>query len=270
MKPSTPGDDVDHRLVEDRYAKERRSYPLQSLIIRLVRAAAGPGPGEELLKNVGLDPLRSFFYAALKRLDAVNPSRSAPVSYYEFGVGGGGSLTRYIDALRASVHDRQDALQRFHFVLFDSFQGLPPKKGTEDDHPAWTKGTFSCDVPAIRRIIAGTGLDPSSKNFRFVEGFFDRSLTPELRESLSATPPSLVNIDVDYYSSAKTVLEWVRPLLPAGTIFYFDDVWDFNGDPDRGELKAIKEFNSAGRGRLHPLPLVPALEGQCFAFHTSE
>ena len=56
-------------------------------------------------------------------------------------------------------------------------------------------------------------------------------------------PPSIVNIDVDYYSSTKAVLEWIYPICQEGTIFYFDDIFEYLGNLSKGEYKAIAEFN---------------------------
>lgn len=57
-------------------------------------------------------------------------------------------------------------------------------------------------------------------------------------------------IDCDYYSSTKTILDWLQPMLKSGTIFYFDDYWSFHGHPDYGELRAINEFNKMNQGRI--------------------
>ncbi|KKK56985.1 hypothetical protein LCGC14_3059030, partial [marine sediment metagenome] len=63
-----------------------------------------------------------------------------------------------------------------------------------------------------------------------------------------------VNFDFDFYSSTKTVLEWLRPILNSGTLFHFDDIWSFFGHPDLGQLAAIREFNEVGDGWLVPYP----------------
>lgn len=42
------------------------------------------------------------------------------------------------------------------------------------------------------------------------------------------------------------------PLLRPGVLIYFDDIWSFNGDPSRGQLRAIREFNEAGPFYLTP------------------
>ena len=64
-----------------------------------------------------------------------------------------------------------------------------------------------------------------------------------LKKTLIDNPPSIVNIDVDYYSSTKTVLNWIYPICQDGTIFYFDDIYEYLGNLSKGEYKAIDEFN---------------------------
>ncbi len=85
-----------------------------------------------------------------------------------------------------------------------------------------------------------------------MEGFFDKSLTPELRESFEARGlrPSIVDLDVDYYSSTKQAMDWMLPLLSSGCVFYFDDYWAFHGHPDMGQVRFIREFNESGEGHL--------------------
>lgn len=82
---------------------------------------------------------------------------------------------------------------------------------------------------------------------RLVPGWFDASLTDELRREVSdrQIDPTFVCIDCDYYSSTIVALEWLRPLLKSGALFYFDDIWSYHGSPNKGELKAIHDFNAA-------------------------
>lgn len=50
------------------------------------------------------------------------------------------------------------------------------------------------------------------------------------------------------------MLNWLRPILPSDTFFYFDDIWSFYGHLHYGELAAIHEFNQVGEGFLTPYP----------------
>jgi len=128
---------------------------------------------------------------------------------------------------------------------FDSFEGLPAKVSPKDASPDWFEGQFAKSTEEIRPMLKGIPHE-------LIKGFFQESLTDELRKELSRYPPSIVTVDVDYYSSAKVVLEWLRPILPTGCLFYFDDVWSFYGNPEMGELAAIKEFNEKGDGYILP------------------
>jgi O-methyltransferase len=133
-------------------------------------------------------------------------------------------------------------IKEFNIFLFDSFEGLPEYDGSKDKNLAWSKGQFKRSLDSIKSIINKIAPEVNERT-RFVKGFYENTLTDDLRQSLIAHPPSLVNIDVDYYKSAKTVIEWIYPTCQDGTIFYFDDIFEYLGNLSKGEYKAIEEFN---------------------------
>ncbi|MDG6988698.1 MAG: hypothetical protein JRN21_05155 [Nitrososphaerota archaeon] len=190
--------------------------------------------------------------------------------YYEFGVGWGGTLFRYIKALQSLCYDSIVNTRDCHIYLFDSFQGLPPKMDWKGDFAYFGPGAFRHSVPEIKRLLRRLGIGPEQDNVHFVPGFFTDSLTPALSETLRSRPPSVVTVDVDYYSSAKEVLSWLRPILRDGTPFYFDGIWVFRGDPRRGVLAAVNEFNSEGMGKLVPYPVLGSqyMIGRAFNYVT--
>lgn len=202
--------------------------------------------------------LEAFFYRALYRQMQLADGGWGPrsVSYYEFGVGEGLSITAYMTALRLICAQFKKDIYKYRIFGFDSFQGLPAKVSEKDNHCKWEKGKYASSLSRIKKKVQKQGLDLKRGTVHFIEGFFNETLTPELRQNLLKWPPSIVTIDVDYYSSTKTALEWLRPMLVSGTLFYFDDIWCFHGNPRYGELAAIKEFNRAGQGRLTPYPLL--------------
>ena len=110
--------------------------------------------------------------------------------------------------------------------------------------------TFSRQM--LQDKLATYPFTESYEQIRFVEGFFDHTLTAELAHELKLSPPAIVTIDVDYYSSTRTVLEWCADVLASGALIYFDDIWAFHGHPDYGQLRAIREFNASHRGHLTP------------------
>ncbi len=198
---------------------------------------------------------RAMFYFLLLRQGHFAQAGIAPWgSYYEFGVGWGGTLVAFLHALS----DCRKTLGRmgdlYRVVGFDSFEGLPKQSSPRDESAEWRPALFAHSLEEIRQTIASARLDLRAVDLRFVRGFFDTSLTDGLRNELREFPPSIVTVDVDYYSSTKVVLEWLRPVLRSGTLFYFDDIWSFHGNPQYGQLAAIREFNSLGDGQLVNLP----------------
>lgn len=218
-----------------------------------------PRYGVNLARRVLGHDRRSWFYFAILYADEQHLRHlGPPVNYYEFGTGWGQTLSLYLKALKDASATLGTTATDYRLNLFDSFQGLPPTSDASDINPGiWKEGSFSHPVEEIRAIVRKEGLDPDSKSLRYVKGFFEQSLTPELRVDLTANPPGIVTMDCDYYSSTRTVLEWLRPMLGTGTLFYFDDIWAFGGSPLHGERRAISEFNAVGEGILTPLTLFP-------------
>jgi Macrocin-O-methyltransferase (TylF) len=199
------------------------------------------------------DSLATWFLRALRAQDhQARAGWGAPnANYYEFGVGRGRTMMRFLKALK--LYCRLSGIDPYSYSIFgfDSFEGLPAKESARDDHPGWHQRQFYYTIEDITRRVA-TYLDVNKGNLRFIKGFFKDSLTPELAAELSAHPPSIVTIDVDYYSSTKCVMDWLSRFAPSGCLFYFDDLWAFYGHPEMGEIGAINEFNRAGVGYLMP------------------
>lgn len=197
--------------------------------------------------------LEEFFYEVIIRQNTFSKGWSPKNAYYEFGVSSATSTESYARAAMRAAGKLGIAPESFRIVGFDTFEGLPEKDSGADGHPTWGKGLMAYDEKHALEKIGKTGFPLDS--VRLVKGVYSESLTPELREELEGHRPSIVNIDCDYYSSARDALEFLRPLLSSGTIFYFDDIWAFHGHPEYGELKAIREFNEEGKGRLTPFPI---------------
>jgi hypothetical protein len=242
-----------------------------SASVWLLRGILGGARAETLIRALSLDDLRSLYYLSLMRtFYQSREARKTPLtsfSYYEFGVGWGYTLTRYIDALKAFCHDKSLNLDGQRIILFDSFEGLPEKQGAEDDHLNWYKGSFAHTIDEIKELLRQANIETGPRSqVRFVKGVYEESLTPDLRQQLSDSPPDIITIDCDYYSSTRTVLNWLRPILRSGSLIYFDDLWSFDGSPNKGEIKAINEFNKHGEGLLVSFPLVSTLSSLLYVF----
>jgi O-methyltransferase len=173
-------------------------------------------------------------------------------TYFEFGTGWGGTLSGFLRACNRLVADFNFDITKINIVLFDSFKGLPEEKDSSDINPIWGKGMFSYSKDYIIDIIKKHNFP--LENVTIVEGYFEDSLNKDNFEKIKKLPnPSIITMDVDYYSSTMLALDYIRPLLKSGAVFYFDDLYSFHLHPQMGQVKAINDFNSSGDGRLSPL-----------------
>lgn len=165
-------------------------------------------------------------------------------NYFEFGVWNGKSMEIFWKCLG---YARGSSRKDWRLFGFDSFEGLPEPAGSGDTHPFVGKGSFkSTGVDRVTQTLTRFGIPAPS--LKLVPGFYENSLTPALKQELGNPPACLVNIDVDYYSSTMTVLNWIESLLFDGSIVYFDDIGFYNGNPSKGQIRAIREFNESRKG----------------------
>lgn len=154
--------------------------------------------------------------------------------YLEFGVFRG-------DSLLCMDRARREAGLSFRLFGFDSFEGLP-ELAPEDESLGWTPGSFRSNYGSTRSRLTRKGIDWSRTVL--VKGWFDETLTPDLRERHQLVKASAIMIDCDLYSSAKTALEFSAPLIRDEAIVFFDD-WDGGAglaERGEGEAQAFQEF----------------------------
>jgi hypothetical protein len=134
--------------------------------------------------------------------------------------------------MKIRIHD-------FHMFLFDSFQGMPPANN-EQEMGATYEGEFKGSIDTVKqRLNSGK----TNVNLHFIQGLFNESLTQELLKTLKEHPPSLVRIDVILFSSAITVLNFIKPILQNGTIVYFQNLEAYLNSLFKGEMNALNNFN---------------------------
>ena len=177
---------------------------------RAVAAAHLPLSGRWLAEHTGLPSVSLRDRSQVFELIALQVT-AKKVLYLEFGVYRGYSMrlwSRLIDHPEALLHG------------FDSFEGLPENWGMTSP-----KGSISA-MGAVPEVA-----DP---RVRFFKGWFDDTLRAY---SLPAHDVLVVNLDADVYSSARTVLNYLRDKLKPGDWLYFDEfmVWDH-------EFRAFQEF----------------------------
>jgi hypothetical protein len=158
-------------------------------------------------------------------------NRIAEGYYFEFGCHGARTMRLAWDAFHA--------LFDWTYVGFDSFAGLP-EIAESDRSPAWRQGALATSEDEFVRRVVEHGM-PRQKLVT-VAGFYQQSLTPELRDGLLPGGAAVVYVDCDLYASTVPVLEFVFPFLRRGSVLVFDDWFCFHGDPEKGERRAFREF----------------------------
>jgi hypothetical protein len=165
-----------------------------------------------------------------------------PFSILEFGVADGYAFTKNVFATHYLKASRDIVCHGF-----DSFEGMP-ESGDQRDRAGieggdWKTGQYRGDYDALAKYLSSR-----YSNWRLHKGFFEHSLTPQLVSELLVHKPILVWIDSDYYTSARTVMERLIPVLPTGAVIYFDE-YEFNfGSRFTGEARLVHEINRGDFG----------------------
>lgn len=166
-----------------------------------------------------------FFAHAFKALDFNGISGD----YVEFGCSGGMTFCLAFDQISVRKAKR-------HLWAFDSFQGLPDSTSPLDSHPGWKKGAYATKLDEFHEICEFHPIPRST--YTVVPGFYAETLT-QLPHDHDPTDIALAYIDCDLYSSARTVLEFLKPRLKHGMILAFDDYFCWSAELLSGEKKAF-------------------------------
>lgn len=171
-------------------------------------------------------------------------------NFYEFGSYKGGSLILF-GTLKKFLSIFNPELKNQKIFSFDSFQGLP-KSNLDHNDPVWREKEFCGTLKEVIRNVSSYEI-----SFEYIKGFYKDSLTRNLQRRMLKSPPSIIHIDVDLYSSTIEVLKWLDMISLPMAIYIFDDIWATGNHPDLGEQKAIMEYNSMreNRGFLVESPL---------------
>ncbi len=168
-----------------------------------------------------------------------------------FGICGSNLADQVLEniVLKNAINDareRQEIWDRMRFFAFDSFEGLPELEGIDKDNRDFSKGQYAAGVDEVRRNLVRAGV-PEDRVV-FVSGWFDETCTPATIEKHNIRKAAVIWVDCDLYHSAKSVLNFVTPLVQDGTVIVFDDWYSFRGNPRRGEQRAFSEWRETLNG----------------------
>ena len=128
---------------------------------------------------------------------------------------------------------------------FDCFDGLP--EFWDENNP---KGCYGLGGQIPPGYIVGenhsmfnnslpTNWKPWPENVKLIKGYFEDTL-PLFLNKFSGDA-AFVHIDGDLYSSAKTVLDNLKPRFKVGSVILFDEILDYDSYREH-EIKAFAEF----------------------------
>jgi hypothetical protein len=223
----------------------------RSFLVRALRVFGRVLPGDRLKTTVYLyliakprallrQALLGFYrfdhvYAVLEE---VKQRYEGSFSVLEFGTHRGYAFTKILYATKYL-----GLADRITVHAFDTFEGLPPAADQRDRNvigasDVFVAGQFPGDYEALDALCRRR-----YDNYALHRGLFEDSLTPDVLRTFETQLPILIWIDCDYYSSTRTVIERLLPLLPSGCVLYFDD-YDLNfGSHLTGEARVVQELN---------------------------
>jgi O-methyltransferase len=181
--------------------------------------------------------------------------------YYEFGVFDGRGLIRSFsvyqryqrwlkDELQSSENWRREpaalmANYQSKFYGLDTFEGMPDN---DEGSPFFSAKFFNCSIEEVTKRCAAVGLRGDS--LCLMKGLFSES-APLLMAS-KPRPAAIVNLDCDLYVSAKDALAVCKHLIQDGTVLLCDDYNAFCANPNKGERRALTEFQQETNIQLEP------------------
>jgi hypothetical protein len=155
--------------------------------------------------------------------------------YMEFGLFKGYSFW-YAQHL-ASKHD----LESMRFFGFDSFEGLPePGEIDSTENNVFYQGQYYCKKSDVVRNLDSKSVDWSRTHL--IDGFFCESLVPDLKHQYDIRTVAIALVDCDLYESTRDVMFFLENVIADNTILMFDDWNCFDGDENRGQRRAVREF----------------------------
>lgn len=178
------------------------------------------------------ETLVGFFGSAIEKLREIKGEDIG--DYLEFGVFNGSS----IGSMYKAAHNANESNMRL--FGFDAFEGLPEAAENEDDG-VWKQGFYACSFNDMKACLNRREVNPD--DITWVNGWYKDTLGPNTAAQYDIDNIGIVFIDCDTYSSSKSVLDFLAPLIKKPAIFCFDD-WMLN-DLDvkgMGEYKSFNEF----------------------------
>jgi O-methyltransferase len=144
-----------------------------------------------------------------------------PGAVVECGTWRGGMIAALAEVLHAGP-DRE-------FVLFDSFEGLPPASDIDGERAMeWQRSIARSHLDNLNADVteAQTSMRMANVDARVVKGWFDETVPTYAAERPRI---ALLRLDGDWYDSTMTCLVHLFPLVVSGGMVIIDDYESFDG-----------------------------------------
>jgi len=158
--------------------------------------------------------------AYVRNLELVETFRNTPGRVVECGTWRGGMIAGIAITLG----------KEREYLLFDSFEGLPPAQGIDGETALrWQADTSAPDYfnncTASEESAAEAMRLSGASNYRIIKGWFSRSL-PSVAWSHDI---AVLRLDGDWYESTMDCLEALFPHVTKGGIIIIDDYYAWEG-----------------------------------------
>lgn len=198
----------------------QRSQTLQHLAIRIV-SSIHPSIEHNLQKIWMLK--RAMFHCELEQI---------PGGYFEFGVYEGTSLYAAV-----TIHQKLRSKIPRNFYGFDVFDLGIKYFDERDRHPFFLEGSFRS---SYHRVCQRFQRFP---NVHLIPGYFEETLAGKSPQALGIKDEcAIAFLDCDLMNSARIALNFIKPLLQAGTVIVLDDYWAYRGNLKLGVYGAFHQF----------------------------
>jgi hypothetical protein len=217
---------------------ERGTEPIHLNLLSVIVAVCGTYRAKV---EFDLVVRQQYAFPILYAADAAKQYGYKTVTIIEFGVAGGAGL---LNMCRIAERTRAATGIEFRIFGFDTGEGMPAPLDYRDLPEYFQAADFPMDVRRLKQSLPDFA--------KLVIGDIADTV-PQFLDSLDdETPVGFVAVDVDYYSSAKKVLEIFtgdpRLYLPIVPV-YLDDIGVDGSNPWTGELLAVDEFNREDKPR---------------------
>jgi hypothetical protein len=237
---------ISHRGKIQKIFVERLTEPLHLNFISIFVAIFG---GFRAKVAFDLVVRQQYAFPILFAADLAARNGLRTVTLLEFGVASGAGLLNMCQI--ASAAAKATGIE-FRIIGFDTGRGMPPAIDYRDLPEVFQEGDFPMDVESLSK-----SLPPFAK---LIIGDIVETVPAFLAKLSADAPIGFISVDVDYYSSAKQVLQILtgppESYLPI-VATYLDDIGVPGSNPWTGELLAVREFNDANeRRKIAPFTLL--------------